>query len=77
MSSHLLSLGVMTPIKVKVESVPYWQIYLPRFQALIKMEPGPGAPCLQPFVMVDDQPPSMIEKQFNEFGEINTVKQGG
>ncbi|MBU0673020.1 MAG: hypothetical protein KJ950_00070 [Proteobacteria bacterium] len=64
--------GVMTPVRVMIESVPYWQLYLPLFQALIKVEPGPGAPCLQPFVMAEKSSLCMLEKTFTEFGEAKT-----
>ena len=73
-SSNILTAGVMTPIPVLVEAVPYWQFYFPRFQALIKVNPGPGASCLRPFVMTAGKPLCMLEKNFTEFDEINTVR---
>lgn len=71
-SSHLLSLGVLTPIEVRIADVPYWQIYLPRFQALIKPVAEPGALCLQPFAMANGKTLCMLEKQFTEFNEIES-----
>jgi hypothetical protein len=72
--SWVYSLGVMMPVRVLIESVPYWQLYLPRFQALIKVEPGPGAPCKQPFAMVNGTTNLyMHEKIFTE-EEIHTVQ---
>lgn len=73
-SAHLMSHGVMTPVAVQVENVPYWQIYLPRIQALIKIAPGPGASCLQPYAMTDGKPLCMLEKGFTEFNEIHIVQ---
>lgn len=73
-SSHFLSLGVMTPVRVVIESVTYWQLYLPRFQALIKVDSSPGAPCLQTFAMAEKSSLCMLEKKFNEFGETETVE---
>ena len=65
---------VMMPIRVLIESVTYWQIYLPRFQALIKVNPGSGAACLQPFAMANGTNLCMLEKEFTEFGEIYTAE---
>lgn len=73
-STHLLSCGVMAPILIHVEGVPYWQIYLPRFQALIKIVSGPGAACLQPYVMANGKSLCMLEKNFDEFNEIQTFE---
>ncbi|MBI4791232.1 MAG: hypothetical protein HY789_00440 [Deltaproteobacteria bacterium] len=74
-SSHIFSLGVMTPVKVPIEGVTYWQLYLPRFQALVKVDPGPGALCLQPLAMSDGTNLCMLEKNFTEFKETDIVKQ--
>ena len=68
-SRHILSNGLMTPIQVPIESVPYWQIYMPCFQALINIEAMPGAACLQDWKLAPDSNLRMLEKTFNEFGE--------
>jgi len=73
-SSHDLACGVMTPIMVQIESITYWQFYLPRFQVLIKVVPGPGAACLQSFVMAAGKNLCMLEKEFTEFDEIQIVE---
>lgn len=73
-SSGILACGVMTPISVLIESVQYWQLYIPFFQALIKVDLGPGAICLRPFVMGSGKSLCMLEKNFTEFDEINTVR---
>ncbi|MGW8159020.1 MAG: hypothetical protein ACWGKN_10985 [Desulfoprunum sp.] len=73
-SSNILALGVMPPVRRLVQSVPYWQLYLPLFQALIKVVPGSGAACLQPFVMAECKNLCMIEKTFTEFGEIEIAE---
>jgi len=72
-SSHGLSLGLLTPIEVQIEFVPYWQLYLPRFQVLIKVTNQPGASCVQSHKLVPGAPLRMIEKTFAEFGEISTA----
>ena len=74
-SQHLYAWGVLTPIEVAIECVPYWQLYMPRFQALIKVADQPGAPCVQPYKLKPNAPLCMLEKTFNEFGEIKTVEQ--
>jgi len=74
-SDYPLSFGVLSPIQVPIETIPYWQLYLPRFQALIKVIDGPGAPCLQPWKMTPGKNLIMLEKDFTEFSEIDTVKQ--
>ena len=74
-SQHLYAWGVLTPIEVAIESVPYWQLYMPRFQALIKVVDQPGAPCVQPHKLKPNASLCMLEKTFNEFGEIKTVEQ--
>lgn len=74
-SSHYLAFGVMTPVMVSIEAIPYWQLYLPRFQALIKVDPGLGAVCLQSFAMARGENLCMIEKKFTEFNEIHTAEQ--
>ena len=70
-SPHVLSLGLLTPVAVRIESVPYWQIYLPRFQALVKVEAAPGAMCLQDWKLKAGMDLYMPEKSFNEFGEAS------
>lgn len=74
-SQHLYAWGVLTPIEVAIESVPYWQLYMPRFQALIKVADQPGASCVQPHKLKPNASLCMLEKTFNEFGEIKTVEQ--
>ena len=74
-SQHLYAWGVLTPIEVVIESIPYWQLYMPRFQALIKVADQPGAPCVQPHKLKSNAPLRMLEKTFNEFDEIKTVEQ--
>ncbi len=73
-SSNILTFAVMTPIKVLVESIPYWQLYLPLFQVLIKVVPRPGAACLQPIMMIESKNLCMIEKTFTEFNEIHIAE---
>jgi hypothetical protein len=73
-SSNILALGVMTPVKVSVQSTPYWQLYLPLFQVLIKVVPGSGAVCMQALVMTEGKDLYMIEKTFTEFGEIEIAE---
>ncbi|NTU49922.1 MAG: hypothetical protein HGA87_03375 [Desulfobulbaceae bacterium] len=73
-SSNMLALGVMTPVKVSIQSVPYWQLYLPLFQALIKVVADPGAACLQPIVMTEGKNLCLVEKTFTEFGEIDIAE---
>jgi hypothetical protein len=72
-SGHMLALGLLSPIEVQIESVPYWQLYLPRFQALIKIADGQGAPCVQPHKLVPSTSMRMSEKTFTEFGEVATA----
>ncbi|MGE3104599.1 MAG: hypothetical protein AB7F83_00195 [Lysobacterales bacterium] len=72
-SNHELSLGLLTPIEVQIESVSYWQLYLPRFQALIKVVDQPGASCVQPHKLLPDTPLRMKEKTFTEFGEVTNA----
>jgi hypothetical protein len=55
--------------------IPYWQLYLTRIQALIKVIDAPGASCLQPWQMMPDSNLFILEKQFDEFDEVDTVKQ--
>mgnify|MGYP000414388524 CR=1 FL=1 len=74
-SSHLLAHGVLTPIEVTIESVPYWQIYMPRFQVLIKIVDGPGAPCVQPHKLQPNPRLCLREKTFTEFNEETTAMQ--
>ena len=74
-SSHILSCGLLTPIHVQIESVPYWQIYMPRFQALIKVEAVPGAVCLQNWKLTPGSNLRMLEKTFAEFGEAEVAEQ--
>ena len=74
-SSHFLACGVLTPIAVPVESVPYWQLYMPHFQALIKVADQPGASCIQPHKLRPDTRLYLREKTFTEFNEENTAMQ--
>jgi hypothetical protein len=73
-SRHLLAYGVLPAIEVTIESSSYWQLYMPRFQALIKIAEQPGAPCLQPHKLKPNSPLRMHEKHFNEFGEVNAAE---
>ena len=74
-SSNILSCGLLTPIQVRIESVPYWQIYMPRFQALIKVEAVPGAVSLQEWKLTPGSNLRMLEKTFTEFGEAKLAEQ--
>lgn len=74
-SEHLLSMGLLSPIEVKIESVPYWQLYLPRFQALIKVANCSGASRVQPHKLTPGAHLCMLEKTFTEFGEVVTAAQ--
>lgn len=74
-SSHWLSGGLLSPIQVQIESVSHWQLYLPRFQALIKVVDGPGASRVQPYKLTPRSPLRMLEKTFAEFGEVATFTQ--
>lgn len=74
-SSHFLAHGVLTPIEVTIESVSYWQIYMPRFQVLIKIVDGPGAPCVQPHKLQPNPRLCLREKTFTEFNEEATAMQ--
>lgn len=74
-SGHCLAFGVLPPKEVAIESVPYWQFYMPLFQALIKVSPLPGAPCIQPHKLKPDSTLYLHEKDFTEFGEVETTKQ--
>lgn len=69
-SEHALSLGLLTPKRVTVDSIPHWQVYLPRFQGLIKTSDYPGSACLQDWKMAPGVGLCMLEKSFNEFGEV-------
>ena len=74
-SNHLLSYGVVTPIKIQIEAVPYWQIYMPRFQALIKTDDLPGARCFRSWKLRPGCELLMLDKNFKEFGEEEIVEQ--
>jgi len=74
-SDHLLAFGLLTPIEVHIEAIPYWQLYMPLFQALIKVTAQPGATCVQPEKMMPDTPLLMREKTFTEFGEAHAALQ--
>lgn len=73
-SGHLLAYGVLPAIEVHIESSYYWQLYMPKFQALIKVSAQPGARCLQPHKLKPNSPLRMHEKNFNEFGEVNATE---
>lgn len=74
-SEHLLACGVMTPMEVTVQTVPHWQLYMPVFQALIKVTDRPGAPSLQPYKLRPNSPLYLREKDFTEFGEVQIAMQ--
>nr|WP_295778790.1 hypothetical protein [Rhodoferax sp.] len=68
-SNHIFAYGLLTPFEAQVEAVPYWQLFMPLFQALIKVAAQPGASCVQPEKMRPDTPLLLREKTFKEFGE--------
>lgn len=74
-SAHLYACGLLPTIEVPIESIPYWQLYMPKFQALIKVAAQSGAPCVQPEKMTPNGPLLMREKTFTEFGEVEIVEQ--
>lgn len=74
-SGLVVAQGVLPPIEVPIESVPYWQLYMPEFQALIKVTSRPGAPCVQPHKLKPNSPLLLLEKTFTEFGEVDTAEQ--
>lgn len=75
-SGHLLACGVAeAPKEASIESVPYWRLYMPQFQALIKVTSQSGAPCVQPHKLKPNSPLLLLEKNFTEFGEVDTAEQ--
>lgn len=72
-SGHWLSMGLLSPIEVQIDSVPYWQLYLPRFQALIKVVDRPGPSRIQPYKLTPGTSLRLCEKTFDEFDEVATV----
>lgn len=73
-SGRLLACGVLPPLEVSIESTPYWQLYMPLFQALIKVVDGPGASCVQPHKLKPNSHLLLCEKTFTEFGEVATTE---
>lgn len=71
---QLLAFGVLVPTAVVVESVPHWQFYMPLFQALIKVAKQSGAPCIQPHKLRPNSRLYLLDKDFTEFGELDTLK---
>lgn len=71
-SAHWLSSGFMDPRFVQIDDVTYCQLYMARFQAFIKVDDNPGVERLQPYVIAGNQPLCMLEKTFDEFGELAT-----
>lgn len=72
-SEHILSMGLLSPIQVQIGSVPYWQFYLPRFQALIKVVDRPGPSHIQRYKLTPGTNLRLCEKMFTEFDEVATV----
>lgn len=73
-SKHLFACGILPPIEVAIESVAYWQFYMPRFQVLIKVSEKSGAPCIQPHKLKPNSLLLLREKTFTEFGEVDATK---
>ena len=74
-SAHLYACGLLPPIEVPIESVPYWQIYMPKFQAQIKVAAQCSAPLVRGEKLKPDTRLLMWEKSFTECGEVEIVKQ--
>lgn len=73
-SGHLFACGLLTPIQVSIEAVNYWQLYMPIFQALIKVTAQSGAPIVQLEKLRPDTRLLMREKTFTEFDEVKIVE---
>lgn len=69
-SHHLIAHGVLEPRFVSLGNVGYWQLYMPHYQALIKLDDKPGDDSLNPVMLTEGKPLYMLEKTFDEFGEI-------
>lgn len=68
-SKHLLTNVVLPPIEVPIGTIPYWQLYMPRYQALIKVVQRPGVTSLQSHKLRPHSRLLLCEKSFSEFGE--------
>lgn len=68
-SRHLFALGVLEPRLVSLNDMSYWQLYMPHYQALIKIDEKPSPEHLKHMMLTEGKPLYMVEKNFDEFGE--------
>jgi hypothetical protein len=68
-SHHWISFGVLEPRLVSLGDVSYWQLYMPHYQALIKVDEKPSPEHLNHVMLTEGKPLYMVEKNFDEFGE--------
>lgn len=69
-SSYLMGVGVLEPRFVILKNVGYCQLYMPHYQALIKMDDKHSDESLKHMMLTQGEPLYMVEKSFDEFGEI-------
>lgn len=69
-SDHILSLGVLEPRIYEIDGIPYWKIYMPRFQALINVSGTAGSDRLMPWQMSAGTNLRMLDDRF-ECGEMD------
>ena len=69
-SNKIIVCGVVNPRIVQIENIYYWQLYLPHYQALIKVDDSPGYSGFKPILLSEYNPLYMVEKSFEEFDEI-------